>query len=94
MHLRVSPQGEGGWLELHVSIRWIPLLQGVNWQRPVESMRTSEERKSREFTLIPRSLRSETIIFGVVGVSGAAAWGELTLAKLLYVASRRKRSAS
>lgn len=45
-------------------------------------------------TLISRSLRSETIIFGVVGVSRAEAGGEPTLEKLLYVASRRKRSAS
>jgi hypothetical protein len=53
-----------------------------------------EKRGAKKQALISKSLRSETIILGVVGVFGVSTCGELTLARLLNVASRRKRNAS
>lgn len=57
-------------------------------------MSMNEKRGARKKTLIPKSLRSATIILGVVGVLGVSTRGEVTLARLLNVASRRKRNAS
>ena len=54
----------------------------------------NEKRGARKKTLISKSLRSATIILGVVGVLGVSTRGEVTLARLLNVASRRKRNAS
>jgi hypothetical protein len=53
-----------------------------------------KRQSTRKQTLMSRSLRSETIILGVVGVFGVSTCGELALVRLLYVASRRKRNAS
>src|SRR6266852_6289995 len=66
----------------------------MDQRQPDRSISVHEKWSTREQTLISKSLRSETVIFGVVGVFGASTRGELTLARLLNVASRRKRNAS